>query len=201
MARPHRIVLIGLSGTGKSRVARLVARRLRWMSADTDDQIVSLDGRAIPQIFREEGEAQFRTLERQAVAQLTKGDRRVLATGGGAVLDPVNREHLWRDSFVVHLDARSETILGRINRGDPRRAAARPLLAGEDPAARLEDLRVARAPLYALADWTVRTDGLTLDQVADEVVGAWQRVSEAVVAARGPHPPAPSPNPGRGGVW
>ena len=201
MTRPQRIVLIGLPGTGKSRIARLLARRLRWRSGDTDDEIVSADGREIPHIFRDEGEAYFRSLERQAVSQLAGGERRVIATGGGVVLDPVNRERLWRDSFVVHLEARSETILGRINRGDPRRAAARPLLAGEDPAARLEDLRAARAPLYALADWAVRTDGLTLDQVADEIVGAWERVSEAVVMERDPHPPVatvphpPAPSP------
>jgi shikimate kinase/3-dehydroquinate synthase len=208
MARPQRIVLIGLPGTGKSRIARLVARRLRWSSGDTDDEIVSADGREIPQIFRDEGEPFFRSLERQAVSRLVSGERRVIATGGGAVLDPINREHLWRGSFVVHLDAHNESILGRINPSDPRRATTRPLLSGEDPAARLENLRAARAPLYALADWTVRTDGLTLDQVADEIVGAWERVSDAVVGGRGPHPPNPfpartgpaAPNAGRGGA-
>src|ERR687894_1934633 len=108
MVRPRRIILIGLSGTGKSTVGRLVARRLGWMSGDTDDQIVSLDGREIPQIFRDEGEDFFRKIERQAVSQLSKGDKWVIATGGGAVLDPVNRERLWRNSFVVHLESSVE---------------------------------------------------------------------------------------------
>src|SRR5262245_22381621 len=94
--RPRRIILIGLSGTGKSTVARLIARQLGWMSGDTDDQVVSIDGREIAQIFRDEGEAYFRKVERQAVLQLSKGDRWVIATGGGAVLDPTNRERLWR---------------------------------------------------------------------------------------------------------
>lgn len=184
MARPLRIVLIGLSGTGKSTVARRVARRLGWMPGDTDDQIVSLDGREIPRIFQEDGEPFFRRIERQAVMQLSKGDRWVVATGGGAPLDPVNRERLWRDTFVVHLNARVDTLVQRITGGDPRRAAARPLVSG-DPRQRLEALRAERAPVYALADWSVRTDGLTHEQVVDEIVGAWERLSETLLSQPG----------------
>lgn len=180
-ARPRRIILIGLSGTGKSTVGRLVARRLGWMSGDTDDQIVSLDGREIPQIFRDEGEEYFRKIERQAVSQLSKGDNWVIATGGGAVLDPVNRERLWRNSFVVHLETAVETLHDRIVHGNPHRAA-RPLLAGDDPAARLTELHAHRAPLYALADWVVRTDHLAKQQVADLIVDAWRERSEALLS-------------------
>lgn len=183
--RPRRIVLIGLSGTGKSTVARLVARRLGWMPGDTDDQIVSLDGREIAQIFRDEGEPYFRKVERQAVSQLSKGDHWVVATGGGAVLDPINRERLWRDSFVVHLETRTETLLERVAGGDPRRAAARPLLADGDPLGRLETLRRSRAPLYALADWTVQTDGRTKQQVAEAIVEAWEHHSAERLALPG----------------
>lgn len=179
--RPRRIVLIGLSGTGKSTVGRLVARRLGWMSGDTDDQIVSLDGRDIPLIFRDEGEEFFRKIERQAVLQLSKGDNWVIATGGGAVLDPVNRERLWRNSFVVYLQTGVETLHDRIVHGNPHRAA-RPLLAGDDPAARLAELLAQRAPIYALADWTVCTDPLTKYQVADTIVEAWRENSAALIA-------------------
>ncbi|MGH2588255.1 MAG: shikimate kinase, partial [Dehalococcoidia bacterium] len=180
-ARPRRIILIGLSGTGKSTVGRLVARRLGWMSGDTDDQIVSLDGREIAQIFRDEGEEFFRTIERQSIVQLSSGDHWVIATGGGAVLDPVNRGRLWRDSFVVHLDTSLDTLVQRITNGNPRRAA-RPLLAGEDPHRRLAELHAARAPLYALADWTVQTDGLTKPEVAETIVGAWEHHSARLVS-------------------
>jgi shikimate kinase len=183
-ATPRRIVLIGLSGTGKSTVGRLVARRLGWMSGDTDDQIVSLDGREIPQIFRDEGEEYFRKVERQAVLQLSKGDNWVIATGGGVVLDPVNRERLWRNSFVVYLETGVVTLHDRIVHGNPHRAA-RPLLTGDDPSARLAELYAQRAPLYALADWTVRTDHLTKQQVADAIVGAWRERSAALVADPG----------------
>jgi shikimate kinase len=171
-ARPRRIVLIGLSGTGKSTVGRMVARLLGWMAGDTDDQIVFFDGREIPQIFRDEGEAYFRTIERRAVSHLSTGDNWVIATGGGAVLDPLNRERLWRDSFVVYLETGVETLHGRIAHGNPHRAA-RPLLAGDDPLARLTELHQQRAPLYQLADFCIQTDRLTKQQVAEAIVDAW----------------------------
>ena len=180
-ARPRRIVLIGLSGTGKSTVGRLVARRLGWMSGDTDDQIVSLDGREIPQIFRDEGEEFFRKIERQAVLQLSKGDNWVVATGGGAVLDPVNRERLWHNSFVVYLETTVETLHDRIAHGNPHRAA-RPLLAGSDPLASLSDLYQQRSPLYRLADWCIPTDHLSKQQVAEAIVDAWRDQSTALLS-------------------
>jgi shikimate kinase len=180
-AMPRRIVLIGLSGTGKSTVGRMVARMLGWMSGDTDDQIVSLDGREIPQIFRDEGEAYFRTIERQAVSRLSQGDNWVIATGGGAVLDPRNREQLWRNSFVVYLETSVETLHGRIAHGNPHRAA-RPLLAGSDPLARLTELHRQRAPIYQLADYCVQTDCLTKQQVAEAIVDAWRNRSALLLA-------------------
>src|SRR5579884_383242 len=112
-APPHRIVLVGLSGSGKSAVARLVARRLGWDVVDTDDLIAAEDGRTIPRIFAEAGENVFRALERQAVARAAAAARVVIATGGGAVLDPVNRALLWRDAFVVHLEAQPRTLAAR----------------------------------------------------------------------------------------
>ena len=183
-APPQRIVLVGLSGSGKSAVARIVARRLRWASGDTDDLIVSQDGRDIPRIFAEDGEAAFRALERRAVEQLAGRLRVVVATGGGAVLDPVNRERLWRDAFVVHLETRPSVLAERMA-VSRRGIGSRPLLAGDDPRARLEQLRAERGPLYALADWTVRTEGLTAGDVADEVIGAWERRGAVLVGRAG----------------
>jgi shikimate kinase len=179
--RPRRIVLVGLSGTGKSTVGRLVARRLGWMSGDTDDQIVALDGRDIPQIFRDESEDYFRKVERKAVSQLSKGDNWVIATGAGAVLDPVNRERLWRGTFVVYLETDVKTLHDRIAHGNPHRAA-RPLLAGDDPLARLAQLHQQRAPLYQLADWCIQTDHLTKQQVAEAIVVAWRDRSAALLS-------------------
>jgi shikimate kinase/3-dehydroquinate synthase len=175
---PERIVLIGLSGSGKTVVARRIADRLGWQAVDTDALVASMDGRSLPRIFRESGEVEFRRLERLAVAQVSGATRTVVATGGGAVLDPDNRACLWRDAFVVHLEAGTETLLARLAANPD---VDRPLLAG-DARGRLVQLRAERGPLYALADWTVRTDGLTPDDVADEVITAWQRHAPRLLA-------------------
>src|SRR5579871_5069669 len=94
---PQRIVLVGMPGSGKSVVARMIAKRLGnpWQGHDTDDAIVAIDGRAIPTIFEESGEPAFRRVEQQAIAQYDGAGQVVLATGGGAVLDSVNRGRLW----------------------------------------------------------------------------------------------------------
>ncbi|MGI8549197.1 MAG: 3-dehydroquinate synthase, partial [Dehalococcoidia bacterium] len=179
---PRRIVLIGLSGSGKSSVARLVARQLGWSWGDSDDQVVSHDGRHIPQIFRDEGEEHFRRLERQVIAQLVRGTQTVIATGGGAVLLPENRQRLWHDAFVVRLRAEPELLLGRVTNGT-RAGEARPLLTGPDPLARLQDLARNRESFYALADWTIQTDELSPADVAQEVVRAY-RARGAVAGSR-----------------
>ncbi len=179
-SRPLRIVLVGLSGSGKTAVAGRLARRLSWDHLDTDDMIVETEGRDIPRIFAESGEAEFRRLEREAVARVVALDRVVIATGGGAVLDPENRVRLWRNAFVVHLETRPTALVERIE-NSRRGASARPLLAGDDPRDRLEQLRAERGPLYALADWTVRTEGLNPNQVATEVAAGWERHAATLV--------------------
>lgn len=198
--RPKRIVLVGLSASGKSSVARCLARLLRWEWGDSDDLIVSQDGRGIPQIFREEGEAYFRRLERQAISQLVRGSSIVIATGGGAVLLPENRRRLWEGAFVVRLTAHAETLAARLT-GGLRAGEARPLLEGGEPVTRLQALLAEREPLYARADWTVQTDALTPEQVAAEVVRAFETLAigltgrggrlEALEPGAAPHETAP----------
>ncbi|MFN8556209.1 MAG: bifunctional shikimate kinase/3-dehydroquinate synthase [Dehalococcoidia bacterium] len=173
-AHPARIVLVGLSGTGKSAVARLVAERLGWTWHDTDADVVAGDGRAIDRIFTEAGEPEFRRLERAAVAAAAARRQAVIATGGGAPLDVANRAALWAGAFVVELQARPETAVARMTAAGEG-IGGRPMLGGDDPRARLERLRVERGPIYALADWTVRVDGLDAAAVAEEVVAAWER--------------------------
>src|SRR6266571_3075733 len=136
---PSRIVLIGLSGSGKSAVARALSSRLGWQAADSDRLIEAEQKRTVPQIFSEDGEQRFRALESEMTARLTGLEHAVISTGGGAPLSAENRARLWNDAFVVRLQASPETLLARI------RAGSRPLVSGADPLGRLRALGLERA--------------------------------------------------------
>ena len=155
-------------GSGKTAVGRQLAERLGLQFADSDAEIESRTGVDIAYIFEREGEAGFRVRERDMIDELTKRDGIVLATGGGAILFPENRERLAARGTVVFLDATIEQQLERTRRGRHR-----PLLATGDPRARLEELMGARDPLYrSIAAITVTTDGRRLSAVADQIAKA-----------------------------
>lgn len=159
-------VLVGFMGAGKSSVGRVVARRLGVPFVDLDRRIEERAGATIEGIFAARGEGAFRELEKEAVREAVAVPGRVIAAGGGAFLDPGNRGRLSAYAPVVFLDASPETVLARLA---PDRS--RPLLRGADRAARVKELLEARRPLYALADLAVATDGLTVEEVADRVLG------------------------------
>ncbi|MDM8000687.1 MAG: 3-dehydroquinate synthase [Dehalococcoidia bacterium] len=167
------IILIGFSGTGKSVVAREVAASLGWEAVDTDDEVVRLAGKGIPQIFEQEGEPHFRRLERDALAEACQRTRVVIATGGGAVLDPNNRLLMRRSGVVVCLEANPGTIYQRLPKQNDSPASVRPLLAMADPMERIVELKQSRQAYYAIADWTVQTDHLSLPEVCQEVIRGW----------------------------
>ncbi|MBI2910417.1 MAG: 3-dehydroquinate synthase [Chloroflexi bacterium] len=172
---PERIALIGFSFSGKSSVGRELARRLGWSLVDTDDEIIRLAGKPIYRIFAEEGEEHFREMERRVLRDAYSKEKRVIATGGGAVLDPDNRELMVRSGAVIRLEARPETIHRRLlEHADDPGSLARPLLAGPDPLARIEAIKETRLPYYTIADWTVHTDNLTPTEVCHEVVHGWE---------------------------
>jgi shikimate kinase / 3-dehydroquinate synthase len=174
----ERVVLIGLSGTGKSSLAPLIARELGYSWIDTDDEISRRVGRTIPEIFRDLGETTFRAVEREVLREACTGSDCVIATGGGAVLDELNWTRMRPGSVIIHLRASNQEILRRLEaaqQADP--ADVRPLLAGESPEQRLEKLWMARQPLYSRADIEIRTDGKSLDQIVAEVIRAVERVT------------------------
>jgi len=185
MKRAQRIILTGFSGTGKTEVARLVAERLGWQAVDSDDAIVEAAGKPIPAIFRDDGENHFRALEHTALRQLCPQPKMVIAAGGGAILDAENRRLMAQGGFIVCLEARPETILKRLRPQFESDPAARPLLTDPDPLRRIRELKGFRQPYYALADHTVHTDGLTMEQVATEVVHAWRQLSAAALEDEG----------------
>ncbi len=151
-------------------VARAVAGRLGWQPVDTDDEVVKLAGKSIPEIFNQDGEPHFRKLEREALAEACRKSRVVIASGGGAVLDPQSRLLMRRTGVVVCLEANPGTIYRRLPRTDESPREVRPLLAMADPMERIVELKQSRQAFYAMADWTVQTDHLTLTEVSQEVL-------------------------------
>jgi shikimate kinase len=162
------IFLIGPMGSGKSAVGKRLAARLHRPVHDSDSEIERRTGVDVAYVFEREGEAGFRKRESDVIEDLTKLDDIILATGGGAVLDPRNRRNLAERGYVIYLEASVEQQYGRT-----RGSKARPLLgAGE----KLEELMRVREPLYReIADHCVSTDGRRVDAVASEIEQHWRR--------------------------
>ena len=147
----HRtIALVGLMGVGKSTVGRRLAKRLGLPFADGDIEIEAAAAMTVSEIFAELGEAEFRAGEARVLKRLLHAPRMVLATGGGAVLDPDTRIELKTRAVTVWMRADLETVAGRVQRRDTR-----PLLRGRDPLEALRAMAEVRDPFYATADLTV----------------------------------------------
>ena len=183
-----RLFLIGFSGAGKSAVGRRAAALLGWEFADTDEAIVEADGRPIPRIFAEEGEAGFRRCEQDALRGMLERERVVVSTGGGLPLDAENRCLMESAGVVVALEARPETIEARLAAVPPDDARAegmaRPMLrpgGGESALERIAALKRERQWAYALAAWTIQTDALSVEQAAHEAARAWRRLGASAL--------------------
>jgi len=152
-ANCQNICLVGMMGAGKTTVGRQLAKRLGWRFADADHEIEARTGVRIPTIFEIEGEAGFRRREAETIEALTRESGLVLATGGGAVLDPSNRRRLKESGLVVYLRVLPLLLYERT-----RHDRNRPLLQVADPLARLEELFAQRDPLYReVADVVIDT--------------------------------------------
>ncbi len=160
------IILTGFMGTGKTSIGRYVAEQLGWPFVDLDDVIVARAGKPIPQIFAEDGEIAFRALEAAVCAELREPAGLVIATGGGAVVNPANREALSAGGTLICLDAEPEAILARVGNGSDR-----PMLAGQDRLTRIKDLLAQRAPAYAAIPHHLDTTHLSVPAAAERVMG------------------------------
>jgi shikimate kinase len=171
--RPDRsIVLVGLMGAGKSTVGRRLAKRLGLGFVDSDEEIEKAADRSIAEIFDAHGEASFRDGERRVIARLVAGGPKVIATGGGAFVDPRTRALILSQCIAVWLDADVETLAERVKRRDRR-----PLLKGREPLPVLRGLADARNPLYAEAHLHVRSGETpherTVERILDALAG-WE---------------------------
>jgi shikimate kinase len=159
------LTLIGYRATGKTTLARLLARRLNWAWIDADVEIERRAGKTIAQIFADDGEPAFRNLEAQVIADLCAQPRLVVAAGGGAPMREESRRAMRAGGAVVWLQARPETILARMT-GDATTAERRPNLTDKNPLDEIVHLLEKRSPIYReTAHVTVDTEGQSPEQL------------------------------------
>lgn len=159
------VVLVGLMGAGKSTVGRRLARRLDLPFVDSDTEIEEAAGMTTAELFERFGEHDFREGERQLVARLMDGTVRVIATGGGAFIDPRTRQLLNERAITVWLDAPIEVLAERTGRRDNR-----PLLRDGDRAETLARLSEQRGPLYSEAQIHIRSGTGAHDEVVETII-------------------------------
>lgn len=170
---PRNLFLIGYRGTGKSTVAGLVASQLGWKCVDADALLEANSGRSIREIFETEGESEFRRRETELLEEICRSAQQVVATGGGVILAPQNRQRLKANGVCILLEADVDTIEQRLS-SDSASARRRPALT-VGGRAEIESLLALRQPLYlecasARFDVVKRTPG----QVADAILAWWK---------------------------
>lgn len=164
--RPIRnLALIGLMGTGKSSVGRLVADLMHFTFLDTDHVIEARAGKTISEIFAEEGEQAFRNWEKKIVQELISRDKTVISTGGGLPATQENLNSLKSHALVVCLWASAEAIYERVRDHDHR-----PLLQQTDPLEKIRSLLAVRAPYYRQADVLVNAEIRSVREIATQVI-------------------------------
>ena len=161
------IVVVGLMGAGKTKIGRRLAARLNLPFFDSDNEIEAAAGETIEEIFRNRGEAAFRDGERRVIARLLARPIHVLATGGGAFIDPATRALIARRGVSVWLRADLDILVARV-----ARRANRPLLQHQDPRAVLAELIERRHPIYAEADITIDSGEGPPELTTTRVIGA-----------------------------
>lgn len=164
------LTLIGYRATGKTTLAKILAERLAWTWADSDDEIQRRAGKSIAAIFADDGEPAFRELEARVIAEQCRRDRLILATGGGAPLRPENRRAMREAGKVVWLRAEPTTIFARMN-ADRSTAARRPPLSDDEPDREIVRLLETRTPIYEeSADIIIDTDANSPEELADKII-------------------------------
>ena len=167
---PKTIVLVGLMGAGKSCVGRRLAAMMSLPFVDADKEIEEAAGCSIPELFKRYGEDAFRDGERRVIHRLLDGSTHILATGGGAFMDPRTRAEIREKGISVWLRADLDLLIRRT-----QRRGNRPLLQVADPQAKLAELIGERYPVYAEADITVDSDDSPPEAMVERVMVALRR--------------------------
>ena len=164
------IVLVGLMGVGKTTIGRRLAARLGLPFVDADHEIEAAAGMTISEIFEKFGEPHFRDGERRVIARLITGEPSVIATGGGAFMNPETRALILDNATAIWLDADVKVLADRVGRAGRR--DTRPLLVGRDPLEVLTELAAVRNPVYALAPIHVRSQPLPHEETVEAIIEA-----------------------------
>lgn len=159
------IVLVGLSGSGKTTIGNILSRFSSYSFVDTDEIIVKQQNRSINEIFADNGEEYFRDLETQVTKEVSDKDCQIISTGGGVVLRDENLKNLKQNGVVFYLKTSVETLLKRLA-GD----TTRPLLKTDDVKKKLEHMLKIRNSLYEKADVVIETDKMSAEETAKEIL-------------------------------
>ncbi|TYB33425.1 shikimate kinase [Flexistipes sinusarabici] len=160
------IYLLGFMGSGKTSVGKRLAEKKNMMFIDLDEKIEESEGMSIAEIFAEKGEEYFRDVEKKVLKELSAMDFCIVATGGGAVVDPENLQTMKDSGVTVSLLASPEIVYERVKNSN-----LRPLLNVENPIDEIKKLMFERAGFYIKSDIVVDTSDLSVDEAADEIIG------------------------------
>ncbi len=164
------IILIGIRGTGKSTVGKLLSRRLKRDFIDSDIYIESFTGKTIKRIFEEDGEEGFREIEASVIAKLSKLDNKIIAAGGGAILRTDNVRHFKNNGFLVLLEATPEIIYERVTQ-DEKTTQQRPSLTNKKPLDEIKHLITKREHAYKnAADFTINSSYVSCEDIVNEII-------------------------------
>lgn len=161
----NNIYLVGFMGTGKTVAGKGLARKKKWQFVDLDELIELREKRSISDIFAEEGEPYFRRLEKRVLKEVSAEKKFVVACGGGIVIDKDNIKIMKDTGIIICLAATPEAILKRTSG-----YAHRPLLNVSEPEKKIELLLKLRAPYYALADKTIETSMVPIEEVVGKII-------------------------------
>lgn len=178
LLRGRPIVLVGLMGAGKTSIGRRLAEKMGLAFVDADHEIEAAAGKTIADIFAEHGEAYFRDGERKVIARLMENGEQILATGGGAYMNPETRARIREGGICVWLKADLDLLMKRVMKRNDR-----PLLRTADPEAVMRRLIEDRYPVYAEADVTVECRDVQHAQMVNDVLRALARKAQSESAA------------------
>ena len=173
------IILIGFRCSGKTTIGRIISKKLSMELLDSDDMIERRCGMSIGELVKRKGWHFFREIEKEVVAEISRKNSIVAATGGGTPLDGENVRMLKASGWLVWLKAHPSFIKQRM-RQQLESGLIRPSLTGEDPVAEVAEVLAQRMPLYQqVADFIVKTDGITQTEVAQKIIAAYEMVFKA----------------------